>query len=217
MPKHSSMTGVLTVLLSITGLSAQVPTKLNPKSLSLPTNTAPAFKIPAKPQVKPHPTRLTDAQYSSLRPHLAGLLKQSEGSLAPRLVQAANLWSPGSTVNVVVGQTPPTGFSWGVLGAVVTVPGACLSYANESFVVFDAYGVSPGTFLLTVYVQTNATTIQGAVNDMAFTAPVQDNMIMVPFVKTTPSNGPLTIGLKFPNAGPSVNAAFLSCDFMRIK
>jgi hypothetical protein len=215
MSQHRSTKGILAILLSVSGLLAQVPAKLNTKALSLPTSTVPGFKIPAKSLAKAHPPKLTDAQYVALRPHLASLLKLPEGSLAPRLLQAGNLVSPGATVNVVVGQTPPSGFHWQAISSSNTGPGYSESLGNGAIVIFWADNVAPGTYLMTVYLETNAATMQGWAGSLAVTAAVQNKMINVPFVKSTPPNIPLDIGVLFPNTAGGTG--IYSCDFMRIR
>jgi len=224
MSQHRSTTGILAILLSVSGLSAQIPAKLNPKSLSLPTNTAPTFKIPTKSTAKTHPPKFTDVQYVALRPHLASLLKVPEGSLAPRLLQAGNLVSPGATVNVVVGLTPPSGFHWQVWSgnaggqnpSGVVGPGFSESLGNGAIHYFWADNVAPGTYLMTIYVDTNATTMQGWVGNSGFTATVQNKMINVPFVKSTPPGTSLDIGVVVANAAGQAYGIY-SCDFMRVR
>ena len=214
-PFHCSKVAAAT-LLSFAGLSAQIPAKVNPGALTLPANTPPVFKLPVKPQVNPHPTRLTDAQYAALRPQLASLLRQPEGSLAQKFVKAANLWTVGSMVNVVLGQTPPAGFKWWAFNALVTLPGVSVSNKVNSGVHFMAENVAPGTYLMTVYLDADVATIQGSVCDTAFTASVQNHMINVPYVKSTPATTALDIVCVFPVSN-TMYYNYYSCDFMRVR
>jgi len=213
MPQHRPLRGVLASVLWVAGLSAQVPGRFDPKALSLPVSTASAARMLANPQAKPPPTRLTEAQYAALKPHLASLLNLSEGALAPGTLPAPNLLTLGATVNVTLGQTPPAGFSWQTGATIGNLPGSCRGAGNGGFVTFIAENVPPGTYLMTVYLDTPATRILGGVNEGAFTATVQGRMINVPCVKSTPPSRPLHLDLDLPAAGATV----YSCDFMRVR
>ena len=210
---HHPRQGAFAAVFLVMGLTAQTPGKFDPKSLSLPVSTASAARILATPQSNPPPNRLTEAQYATLKPHLASLLKQTEGSLAPRSLPSPNLTTLGATVNVTLGQTPPAGFRWQTGATIGNWPGGCSGGTGGGFVTFIADNVPSGTYLMTVYLDTTAALVSGGVNEGAFTATVQGRMINVPCVKTTPPSIPLHIDLNFPAGG----ARIYSCDFMRIR
>lgn len=171
---------------------------------------------------------MTEAQYTAFRPILAGLLKVPEVGLASQAMSALNLSALGATVNVMVGQTPPSGFRWDTDGvetcSVVQSTSGFAHGRNEGllehyyYVLFSADNAPPGTYLMTVYLDTLAATVQCYVRDSGESpavvgANVQGNMINVPFVKT--STGPLALTVFMPPGARDTSV--YSCDFMRIR
>jgi hypothetical protein len=189
------------------------------------------------------PQRLTVADYQAMLPHLATLTNLPRTSLAAQPFAATNLATPGGVLNVGILAAPPgggfqaTGTDWVFsyspwsMGAPIPAcivfqvpPGAASSYGVAGF---TAPIQGPGTYMMTVYVETplsqvSVSTSSGAPGTVGeFTGPntiaIQNGKVIVVHEVTAPRPKELQIWIN-PFAGNS-NAylQIYSCDFMRIR
>jgi hypothetical protein len=202
---------------------------LDPAKVVLPPKATRRVASPmvAPPAQKAHPPRMNAATLSLLKPRLAALLNVSAASLPLQTMDAPSLAAPGSTVNVKVGQTPPAGFSWmsqnpWLLNATSfnmwpgSGPAGDYGYLN-----FKALQVGPGTYLVTVYVETTMTSVDcrvdaGAAGGQFYSVAVQSGMLIVPVVVGVA--GSIDFFLRIPSkAGPKSGLfTCYSCDFTKI-
>jgi hypothetical protein len=212
--------------LAFTALMAQAQTTtFDPAKVVLPTRGGPAPSARPKPPLpaRPAPARLSEAQFAALRPHLASLLNVSLGSLPLRRTASTNLATPGAMVNVAVGQTPSPNFFWACIGANVCMPGMTFQNTGQGAEIsFSAGKLGAGTYLMTVYIDTNLASIPCKISEstnatlITTAAPVQAGMLNVVYIKSTPpSSQPLEIVVQVPASDYWI--VVHSCDFTRIK
>lgn len=227
---------------------AQVPKVEQLKPLQAtkvaPTSTGkkPQFKTMIPTTVR-GPQRLTVADYQAMLPHLATLTNFPRTSLAAQPFAATNLATVGGVLNVGLLASPPGGgfqasgadwvfsYSAWVLGAPIPPcmvfnvrPGAV---SNDVTAGFTAPIQGPGTYMMTVYVETplsqvSVSTTSGAPGTLREdtgpnTISIQNGKVIVVHEVTAPHPKELQVWIS-PIAGTSyANLLIYSCDFMRIR
>lgn len=224
--------------LKVDQLKPLLATKVAPNAAA----KKPQFKTMI-PTMARGPQRLTVADYQAMLPHLATLTNLPRTSLATQPFAATNLATPGGVLNVGLVVAPPGGgfqaygvewvisYSPWVLGAPIP---PCIVFnvrpgsgPTDAVAGFTAPIQGPGTYMITVYVETplsqvSVSTSSGAPGTSGeFTGPntiaIQNGKVIVVHEVTSPRPKELQIWIN-PIAGTS--NAYLqvySCDFMRIR
>jgi hypothetical protein len=238
-----------TILLALLALPLQG--QINAQALKLPPKSSPVAPSSAKgataPKQRPvHPPRLSGADYALLRPHLASLLKVAPAALPPNPVQATNLATPGSVVNVKIAGPNPEGAAWycdkatisnvtqaGLVGGFAWSPTILGNMdGGPSTIQFCMKSLPAGTYLMTAYVSGGRTsfdckvyhaggqTTPTAIGQTPAAATLaQSGKVMVPFVLSE-ANNELRLILELPwNDDRERDRDWIvySCDFMRIQ
>jgi hypothetical protein len=233
----AALTSLLALLtLPLHGQINAPAVKLLPKSSPV---VASAGKGQSAPKQRPvHPPRLSNADYALLRPHLASLLKVAPAALPPNPVQATNLQTPGSVVNIKIAGPNPEGASWYCDKATVssvTQAGLVSGFAwspmlqgnkdgGPATIQFCMKGLPAGTYLMTAYVSGERSSFNCKVMHAGSETPlssvqVQSGKVMVPFVLSN-ANEELRLVMELPwflDLVRDPDWIVYSCDFMRIQ